>query len=70
MYSYVALLVLVISSSTQLETCSPAATRCSGTEAPPAHQINSGQLIFEDNFDEFDLKRWEHENTLSGGGVS
>mgnify|MGYP000874438770 CR=1 FL=1 len=26
------------------------------------------KLIFEDNFDSFDLKTWEHELTLSGGG--
>jgi beta-glucanase (GH16 family) len=25
-------------------------------------------LIFEDNFDFFDFKKWEHENTLGGGG--
>lgn len=32
--------------------------------------ICSGDLIFEDNFDFFDFKKWEHENTLGGGGVS
>ena len=25
-------------------------------------------LIFEDNFEEFDLKRWKHEITMGGGG--
>ena len=25
-------------------------------------------LIFEDNFDELNLKNWEHELTLGGGG--
>lgn len=30
--------------------------------------ICSGDLIFEDNFDYFDFKKWEHENTLGGGG--
>lgn len=33
-------------------------------------QYCSGDLIFEDTFDSFDLKKWQHENTLSGGGVS
>lgn len=27
-------------------------------------------LIFEDNFDELDTDTWEHEITMSGGGVS
>ena len=30
----------------------------------------SGDLIFEDTFDTFDLRKWQHENTLAGGGVS
>ena len=30
----------------------------------------SGELIFEDNFDELDLVTWQHELTLWGGGVS
>ena len=25
-------------------------------------------MIFEDNFDFFDLRKWGHENTLAGGG--
>lgn len=33
-------------------------------------QYCSGDLIFEDTFDLFDLRKWQHENTLSGGGVS
>ena len=30
--------------------------------------VASETLIFEDNFDEFDLKRWKHEITMGGGG--
>jgi hypothetical protein len=26
------------------------------------------KLIFEDNFDKFNMSRWEHELTLAGGG--
>lgn len=33
-------------------------------------QYCSGDLIFEDTFDMFDTRKWQHENTLSGGGVS
>lgn len=33
-------------------------------------QYCSGDLIFEDTFDIFDTRKWQHENTLSGGGVS
>ena len=27
-----------------------------------------GDLLFSDDFDEFDLKKWKHDLTLSGGG--
>lgn len=27
-------------------------------------------MIFEDNFDYLDFEKWQHENTLAGGGVS
>lgn len=33
-------------------------------------QYCSGDLIFEDTFDLFDLRKWQHDNTLSGNGVS
>lgn len=33
-------------------------------------QYCSGDLIFEDTFEIFDTRKWQHENTLSGGGVS
>lgn len=48
--------------------CSKTETTCSGTSAPS--KICSGDLIFEDNFDTFDLKKWQHEISLAGGGVS
>ncbi|KAJ8935957.1 hypothetical protein NQ318_015792 [Aromia moschata] len=42
-------------------------TTASGTHAPQG-KICSGDLIFEDTFDKFDLKKWAHELTLTGGG--
>jgi hypothetical protein len=30
--------------------------------------FKSGELIFEDNFREFNLDIWEHDATLAGGG--
>lgn len=50
------------------DDCEKTPTTVSGTFAPK--RICSGNLIFEDDFDEFDLKKWQHENTLAGGGVS
>ncbi len=32
--------------------------------------VKSGELIFEDNFDTLNFTTWQHERTLSGGGVS
>lgn len=50
------------------KVCEESPTTASGTFAPK--KICSGDLIFEDDFDKFDLKKWQHENTLAGGGVS
>lgn len=36
----------------------------------PSGQFCSGDLIFEETFDLFDLRKWQHENTLAGNGVS
>ena len=30
--------------------------------------LTSSKLVFEDNFDRFDFKKWKHELTMSGGG--
>ncbi|CAO1327040.1 unnamed protein product [Diamesa tonsa] len=46
--------------------CIPSVTTASGLKAPAT--ICSGELIFEDNFNDFDLQTWEHEMTLGGGG--
>ncbi|XP_053602963.1 beta-1,3-glucan-binding protein-like isoform X2 [Plodia interpunctella] len=48
------------------EACNPTVTTVSGTFAPSS--FCSGDLIFSDDFNEFDLERWQHENTLAGGG--
>lgn len=52
--------------------CDPSMTTSSGTMAIPKSkerptQHCAGDLIFEDTFDIFDLRKWQHENTLSGG---
>jgi hypothetical protein len=33
---------------------------------PKTHE--SGELIFEDNFDFLDFSKWQHEITMAGGG--
>lgn len=49
--------------------CVSSPTTVSGKYAPTG-QICSGQLIFSEDFDEFDTDLWQHEITMSGGGVS
>lgn len=51
-----------------LEFCETSLTTVSGIQAP--NEVCAGKLIFEDNFNNFDFKKWSHENTLSGGGVN
>ncbi|CRK95824.1 CLUMA_CG009276, isoform A [Clunio marinus] len=64
--------VLIALSTVALATCqlppllNPSITTASGFRAPPIFQ--SGSLIFEDTFQEFDMETWQHENTLAGGG--
>lgn len=50
------------------EECKPSITTASGLNAPD--KICSGQLIFEENFEKLDKKKWVPEVTLWGGGVS
>ncbi|XP_063703114.1 beta-1,3-glucan-binding protein-like [Culicoides brevitarsis] len=45
--------------------CSDSITTASGPFAPA--RICSGELIFEENFDKFDLDLWNHEVSLYGG---
>lgn len=48
--------------------CIRSITSVSGTYAP-TDIICSGDLIFEENFNDFNFNIWQHENTLGGGGV-
>lgn len=64
------ILIFVVVSTFIYEThqCKPSATTASGSSAPKT--ICSGQIIFEDNFDDLNTGKWKHEITLGGGGVS
>jgi hypothetical protein len=64
-FLFITSLLLVATSS--IEACTPSATTVSGTYRP--QRICSGQLIFEDNFNNFDLSKWQHEVTLGGGSI-
>ncbi|XP_066259304.1 beta-1,3-glucan-binding protein-like [Euwallacea similis] len=59
-------LILVQSSRAECDVASQ--TVASGSHLLSSSKICSGDLIFEDNFDTFDLSRWNHESTLGGGG--
>lgn len=45
-----------------------AADQLSVTTYNKGKTATSGELIFEDNFDELDLETWQHEITMWGGG--
>lgn len=44
-------------------------TTASGTHAPSGDYCRN-QLIFEDNFDELNFRKWQHEISLTGSAVS
>ncbi|CAH2003596.1 unnamed protein product [Acanthoscelides obtectus] len=46
-----------------LKNCKKSVTTVNGKQ-----NFCNGQLIFEDNFNSLDTKKWQPENTLSGGG--
>jgi hypothetical protein len=46
--------------------CNPSVTTVKGSHAPST--VCSGNLIFEENFDNLDLGKWRHEVTMAGGG--
>ncbi|XP_072940474.1 beta-1,3-glucan-binding protein-like [Epargyreus clarus] len=48
------------------KACEPTVTTVSGSHAPSKYC--SGDMIFQEDFEELDLEKWQHENTLSGGG--
>lgn len=50
---------------TGVSSCERSITTASGTRAPK--EICIGDLIFEENFNDFDLKTWEHR--LENGGI-
>lgn len=60
-------LLLVIMSPLSLEACEPSETQATGSSVAQTRWC-AGDLVFEEPFDEFDLEKWEHEITLSGGG--
>jgi len=64
MYKYAILVCMLIAYSNA--QC-PSITTASGSFAPTG-VICSGDLIFEDNFNDLNLERWQHEATLAGGG--
>lgn len=46
----------------------PSETLVSGPCCESRETLCPGDVIFEDNFDSFDLAKWQHEITLAGGG--
>lgn len=67
-FVFTAIVFIVIAAIDYCRCCNSSVTTASGAFAP--HRICSGDLIFEDEFDRFDFRKWQHENTLAGGGVS
>lgn len=55
------------SASSAENSCTQSETTAKGTKAP-AGPFCSGDLIFEENFNELDTSLWKHEITMGGGG--
>uniref|UniRef100_A0AAU8BSM0 Beta-1,3 glucan binding protein (Beta-GBP) isoform X3 n=1 Tax=Hypothenemus hampei TaxID=57062 RepID=A0AAU8BSM0_HYPHA len=69
-YLLISLLVVLVSEvpSSSADCDVPSETIASGTHYKPTDKLCPGDLLFEDQFDSFDLTKWQHEITLAGGG--
>ncbi|ERL93924.1 beta-1,3-glucan-binding protein-like [Dendroctonus ponderosae] len=65
---FLILMLMLKTQSTRADCDIPSATTTSGTVRKPSQKLCSGDLIFEDQFDSFDVSTWQHEITLSGCG--
>ncbi|XP_059608690.1 beta-1,3-glucan-binding protein-like [Phlebotomus argentipes] len=61
------LVAAIFACGAEAQICNVSATIVSGTHAPQG-TICSGQLLFEENFNELNFAKWQHEITLAGGG--
>lgn len=61
--------IVIIKTVTSYECVEKSITTASGSHALPGTYCR-GQLIFEDNFDDFDFRKWQHEISLTGSAVS
>ena len=59
--------LISISSSYGQNECTQSETTAKGSKAS-AGPFCSGDLIFEENFNELDNSLWKHEITMGGGG--
>jgi len=64
---YIALLIPCLCSGKKLD-CSEYSSPTTSTYLGERRCHNSGDLIFEDEFDEIDFDVWDHEITMAGGG--
>lgn len=63
----ITLIAIVITVLTEYTyACTSTVTTASGTHAPPT--FCSGDLIFEETFDQLNTLKWRHEVTMAGGG--
>ena len=64
------MLPLLVVSLAAAVVAGPVSDQLSVTTYNDGKTAMSGEIIFEDNFDELDMVAWQHEITLWGGGVS
>ena len=64
------MLPLLVVSLAAAAIAGPVSDQLSVTTYNNGKTAASGEVIFEDDFDELDMVTWQHEITLWGGGVS
>lgn len=69
MYRVILVAVICSFATAQEKLCDPSVTTASGSFAPTG-TICPGDIIFQEEFDALNFQKWNHENTLGGGGVS
>lgn len=67
LFSLLCVASALLSQAASTSKCTESVTTASGTFAPTS--ICSGDIIFQEEFDALNFKKWQHESTLGGGGV-
>lgn len=64
------IILLICAKFITSEKCEQVSVTTASGSFARKNEFCRGELIFEDNFDELNLRKWQHEVSLTGSAVS